>query len=132
MASCVTSLFCPGGGTCWSGTLPTRRSAPSRHGLLPTSRRTSAIMPLRSMNRHDQREARKNGHADGRRSWQAHAAPDCHSRSEEHTSELQSLMRISYAVFCLKKQTSILIIFSMIKNIILTQPTIDDPLIHDI
>src|SRR3546814_7790389 len=28
-------------------------------------------------------------------------------RSEEHTSELQSLMRISYAVFCLKKQTTI-------------------------
>src|SRR3546814_8647792 len=28
--------------------------------------------------------------------------PDC--RSEEHTSELQSLMRISYAVFCLKKK----------------------------
>src|SRR3546814_14430640 len=27
-----------------------------------------------------------------------------HMRSEEHTSELQSLMRISYAVFCLKKQ----------------------------
>src|SRR3546814_12232777 len=27
-----------------------------------------------------------------------------HARSEEHTSELQSLMRISYAVFCLKKQ----------------------------
>src|SRR3546814_5012107 len=28
-------------------------------------------------------------------------------RSEEHTSELQSLMRISYAVFCLKKKKSI-------------------------
>src|SRR3546814_7321813 len=28
-------------------------------------------------------------------------------RSEEHTSELQSLMRISYAVFCLKKKTYI-------------------------
>src|SRR3546814_3238989 len=28
------------------------------------------------------------------------------TRSEEHTSELQSLMRISYAVFCLKKKTS--------------------------
>src|SRR3546814_5794547 len=28
-------------------------------------------------------------------------------RSEEHTSELQSLMRISYAVFCLKKKNSI-------------------------
>src|SRR3546814_1146260 len=32
----------------------------------------------------------------GRRRWRA--------RSEEHTSELQSLMRISYAVFCLKKK----------------------------
>src|SRR3546814_5043682 len=29
-------------------------------------------------------------------------------RSEEHTSELQSLMRISYAVFCLKKKTTIM------------------------
>src|SRR3546814_5885868 len=28
------------------------------------------------------------------------------ARSEEHTSELQSLMRISYAVFCLKKKTN--------------------------
>src|SRR3546814_7455824 len=31
--------------------------------------------------------------------------PQHSSRSEEHTSELQSLMRISYAVFCLKKKT---------------------------
>src|SRR3546814_10421068 len=30
---------------------------------------------------------------------------DIAHRSEEHTSELQSLMRISYAVFCLKKKT---------------------------
>src|SRR3546814_3809992 len=30
-----------------------------------------------------------------------------HRRSEEHTSELQSLMRISYAVFCLKKKKNI-------------------------
>src|SRR3546814_11408611 len=30
------------------------------------------------------------------------------ARSEEHTSELQSLMRISYAVFCLKKKTNTL------------------------
>src|SRR3546814_9208808 len=29
----------------------------------------------------------------------------CLERSEEHTSELQSLMRISYAVFCLNKKT---------------------------
>src|SRR3546814_10537589 len=34
---------------------------------------------------------------------QRHALP--RHRSEEHTSELQSLMRISYAVFCLKKKT---------------------------
>src|SRR3546814_2697084 len=32
------------------------------------------------------------------------AAPIATTRSEEHTSELQSLMRISYAVFCLKKK----------------------------
>src|SRR3546814_5691923 len=31
-------------------------------------------------------------------------------RSEEHTSELQSLMRISYAVFCLKKKNKYIII----------------------
>src|SRR3546814_10083825 len=34
----------------------------------------------------------------------ATAMSSAHDRSEEHTSELQSLMRISYAVFCLKKQ----------------------------
>src|SRR3546814_256214 len=37
-----------------------------------------------------------------------HNSPECYSdqlRSEEHTSELQSLMRSSYAVFCLKKKT---------------------------
>src|SRR3546814_2403359 len=32
------------------------------------------------------------------------ASPVYYCRSEEHTSELQSLMRISYAVFCLKKK----------------------------
>src|SRR3546814_16111625 len=31
-----------------------------------------------------------------------------HHRSEEHTSELQSLMRISYAVFCLKKKKKVI------------------------
>src|SRR3546814_6299112 len=35
-----------------------------------------------------------------------HAAYAADIRSEEHTSELQSLMRISYAVFCLKKNTN--------------------------
>src|SRR3546814_4349517 len=36
------------------------------------------------------------------------ACPNTPGRSEEHTSELQSLMRISYAVFCLKKKHDIL------------------------
>src|SRR3546814_8634550 len=39
------------------------------------------------------------GHERGHHELVAHA-----DRSEEHTSELQSLMRISYAVFCLKKK----------------------------
>src|SRR3546814_967542 len=44
--------------------------------------------------------------------------PECHlertreQRSEEHTSELQSLMRISYAVFCLKKNNKDIHIYS--------------------
>src|SRR3546814_7382952 len=33
-------------------------------------------------------------------------------RSEEHTSELQSLMRISYAVFCLKKKTHVQLVYT--------------------
>src|SRR3546814_10839758 len=41
--------------------------------------------------------------------WRAQAGDDvfqkrAHARSEEHTSELQSLLRISYAVLCLKKK----------------------------
>src|SRR3546814_1931443 len=44
------------------------------------------------------------------------ASPD--ERSEEHTSELQSLMRISYAVFCLTKKKTII---SNIKHITTTQ-----------
>src|SRR3546814_1988383 len=39
------------------------------------------------------------------RTWRERTGKASHSsRSEEHTSELQSLMRISYAVFCLKKK----------------------------
>src|SRR3546814_5954569 len=37
---------------------------------------------------------------------QVQVHPARNDRSEEHTSELQSLMRISYAVFCLKKKTT--------------------------
>src|SRR3546814_2074820 len=41
-------------------------------------------------------------------------------RSEEHTSELQSLMRISYAVFCLKKKKKTNTTFEVIMRIIVS------------
>src|SRR3546814_1009778 len=46
----------------------------------------------------DEAVRRRRGHRGGVAQYRQH-------RSEEHTSELQSLMRISYAVFCLKKKT---------------------------
>src|SRR3546814_5078244 len=46
----------------------------------------------------------RRGQAPSSRASTASAAACSAARSEEHTSELQSLMRISYAVFCLKKK----------------------------
>src|SRR3546814_7150284 len=68
--------------SCWPPASPLRPSSSSATRR-PTSRRRS-------------RTSR------GRRSRTR--APLRSTRSEEHTSELQSLMRISYAVFCLKKK----------------------------
>src|SRR3546814_7705942 len=51
--------------------------------------------------RRPQRRLERSSRVPYRRRLPAHL----HDRSEEHTSELQSLMRISYAVFCLKKKT---------------------------
>src|SRR3546814_5352175 len=45
-------------------------------------------------------------------------------RSEEHTSELQSLMRISYAVFCLKKQINSIFLHSIL-HLLLSDINID-------
>src|SRR3546814_8246878 len=42
------------------------------------------------------------------------------TRSEEHTSELQSLMRISYAVFCLKKKIKIVTTIKSVKTLNIT------------
>src|SRR3546814_2553065 len=56
---------------------------------------------------------RRRGVGEGNGGAPAHAVPverelgRRRDRSEEHTSELQSLMRISYAVFCLKKKTTL-------------------------
>src|SRR3546814_6922257 len=52
----------------------------------------------------DRRAARRAGAAPSLRLVQELAVHADRARSEEHTSELQSLMRISYAVFCLKKK----------------------------
>src|SRR3546814_18932784 len=46
---------------------------------------------------------KRSGKCAGRKQKSGHDYP----RSEEHTSELQSLMRISYAVFCLKKKKKV-------------------------
>src|SRR3546814_9208833 len=56
--------------------------------------------------RHDVEARLALGQAIGGDAQRAHRVVDA-ERSEEHTSELQSLMRISYAVFCLKKKTKI-------------------------
>src|SRR3546814_10026254 len=60
-------------------------------------------LPRRSASRRSGRRARS---CAWRRSDEVPTRANCGSasRSEEHTSELQSLMRISYAVFCLKKK----------------------------
>src|SRR3546814_8633038 len=59
------------------------------------SRRRRTLVP---MDQHDARRGDVQGEAEQGREQQ---------RSEEHTSELQSLMRTSYAVFCLKKNTPV-------------------------
>src|SRR3546814_9919956 len=48
-------------------------------------------------------QRQQHGRRRGRRSAARYRGRSAESRSEEHTSELQSLMRISYAVICLKK-----------------------------
>src|SRR3546814_2610266 len=60
-----------------------------------------------SLRRRDRQGVQRCGGCCGCDAGGARRARQCaETRSEEHTSELQSLMRISYAVFCLKKQTT--------------------------
>src|SRR3546814_8222280 len=74
----------------------------------PRSTRTDTLFPYTTLFRSCRRFREQLGICRQRRpavhlpDQQGRAAP---ARSEEHTSELQSLMRISYAVFCLKKKT---------------------------
>src|SRR3546814_3359647 len=85
----------------------------------PRSTRTDTLFPYTTLFRSRARQtlssdglsparrhARNAGGArdDRRENGRAALSGAAWSRSEEHTSELQSLMRISYAVFCLKKK----------------------------
>src|SRR3546814_10469695 len=83
--------------------------------LPPRSTRTDTLFPyttlfrssgkpaLRRCRRREGRRARPPAGGGERRPAGRPRFRGRHRRSEEHTSELQSLMRISYAVFCLKK-----------------------------
>src|SRR3546814_5446551 len=67
-------------------------------------RRVYRAQPVQPVD-HLARRERLSAGADGlQRLHRLQRAGRCLFRSEEHTSELQSLMRISYAVFCLKKK----------------------------
>src|SRR3546814_5620139 len=70
----------------------------------PRSTRTDTLFPYTTLFRSEVRElAERLGFAPVPLGKLAEGGAN---RSEEHTSELQSLMRISYAVFCLKKKNS--------------------------
>src|SRR3546814_1725651 len=80
----------------------------------PRSTRTDTLFPYTTLFRSPRRQSHRLHHADratscpDRRSDRDRTSECAHdNRSEEHTSELQSLMRISYAVFCLKKKNKI-------------------------
>src|SRR3546814_14917988 len=73
----------------------------------PRSTRTDTLFPYTTLFRSDPQDL-----VDPQVSFERQVLPqvselsrDTNVRSEEHTSELQSLMRTSYAVFCLKKKT---------------------------
>src|SRR3546814_3889329 len=71
----------------------------------PRSTRTDTLFPYTTLFRSSRNwTARWSPARHGRRRSVTTALTGAPARSEEHTSELQSLMRISYAVFCLKKK----------------------------
>src|SRR3546814_18351124 len=84
----------------------------SLHDALPISalrRHPGTVVGIRSPIRTLERTGAKTGDRRARTPYSLLPRRKRHprARSEEHTSELQSLMRISYAVFCLKKKTTI-------------------------
>src|SRR3546814_2668651 len=78
----------------------------SLHDALPISSSDAAGRSARSSSSRIARAEAKRSPGDGASAAANHRASAGGPRSEEHTSELQSLMRISYAVFCLKNKNS--------------------------
>src|SRR3546814_7060886 len=78
--------------------------SPREHANRPTESATRRTFPPgnRDCRRRRSRTPRLSRRS-ARTAYNGHKSPAA-ARSEEHTSELQSLMRISYAVFCLKKK----------------------------
>src|SRR3546814_19110950 len=72
----------------------------------PRSTRTDTLFPYTTLFRSDGGARDRLRHALCRVAGEIPEGRQPAQRSEEHTSELQSLMRISYAVFCLKKKTT--------------------------
>src|SRR3546814_4804266 len=70
----------------------------------PRSTRTDTLFPYTTLFRSYHHQRLRRGRCDRGRACGAGGDQRGPGRSEEHTSELQSLMRISYAVFCLKKK----------------------------
>src|SRR3546814_8129276 len=89
-----------------------RKISPTRYSSLPCASLSRSIMPSTSssptLTKGSTRRRRRRLHANSPLICCLSAVSDdplaFRNRSEEHTSELQSLMRISYAVFCLKKK----------------------------
>src|SRR3546814_9702822 len=80
-----------------------------RSGILPERPAHEPVRherPGRADHRIVARHRQGDGGGDGRAGRKGGDFEPQAGRSEEHTSELQSLMRISYAVFCLKKKTT--------------------------
>src|SRR3546814_7099713 len=106
-AAAPASRTCSPSSTCAAGTTSRSGSAPT------TSTGSSADPDGRAMERrkriglvaHDAKKAELLDWVAQHRDRLAVHDLCATGRSEEHTSELQSLMRISYAVFCLKKKT---------------------------
>src|SRR3546814_2483509 len=74
----------------------------------PRSTRTDTLFPYTTLFRSGPIGGRTGGQPSGGRARPVERPLSTSLRSEEHTSELQSLMRISYAVFCLKKKKNLL------------------------